>query len=167
MAITAANMEYRLSGGSANADVTKSLGGAMSSTAIASGVLGNLFTSISGALASDRYRCIYVRNGHASQTLKNAKIFVQSGTTSDDTGIAIGLDGTAGDNGTPTAIPDVSTAPAGVTFSSPSKYETGLSLGNLAFGHRFPVWVRYHVNAGAAAINPDICTLRVKGDSPD
>lgn len=167
MAITAANMEYRLSGGSANTVVGDSLGGAMSSEAIVSGVLGNLFSSISGTNASNRYRCIYVRNGHASQTLKNAKIHIQSNTPSDDTNVAIGLDDSAGDNGSPTAIADESTAPAGVTFSSPNQYPAGLSLGNLAAGHRFPVWIRWHVNAGAAAVSPDSCTLRVHGDSPD
>lgn len=48
MAITATDIQFRLSGGSGNTDVNASLGGAKSSTQITSASLHNLFDQVSG-----------------------------------------------------------------------------------------------------------------------
>jgi hypothetical protein len=48
VAITASDLQTRLSGGGANADPNASLGGVMSSTAWAGGVLHDLFDVVTG-----------------------------------------------------------------------------------------------------------------------
>ena len=69
MPVADSDITFRLSGGAGNADQNASLGGIISSTAWAGGTLHDLFDAVSGDenLASRiEYRCIYVRNGHAT-----------------------------------------------------------------------------------------------------
>jgi len=72
--------------------------------------------------------------------------------------------GAAGLNGTETAVSSETSAPAGVSFSTPSALASGLSLGDLPAGQHFAVWVRRTVTTGAAATS-DSFTLRVQGDT--
>ena len=51
-----------------------------------------------------------------------------------------------------------------LSFSAPTTYAGGLSIGDLAAGAHKAVWVRRTVNAGAAAY-ADSFTLRVQGDT--
>lgn len=175
MAIAAADIDFFLSGGAANADVNASLGGAISSVQIVDATLHNLFDQVSSAeaLAGDtEYRCIYVKNnvgGSPSQTLQSAKVWIQTNTPSADTTIAIGL-GSQGVNGQAPAIANESTAPPtgspdGVTFSTPTDEGTSLSIGDLAQGAYQAIWIRRTINSAAAAYNGDGATLRVKGDT--
>ena len=53
--------------------------------------------------------------------------------------------------------------PTGVSFSAPTTFAGGLTIGDLAAGAHKAVWVRRTVNAGAAAY-ADSFTLRVQGD---
>lgn len=161
MAIISTDIQYRLSGGSSNSDPAASLGGVKSSTAAS-----NYFDDVSSAEASagdTEYRCIYVHNNHGTLSLIGAKVFIQTNTPSSDTDVAIGL-GSSAINGTEQTVADESTAPTGVSFSAPTTYAAGLSIGDLAAGAHKAVWVRRTVNAGAAAY-PDSFTLRVQGDT--
>jgi hypothetical protein len=167
MAIVASDIQFRLSGGAANSDPNAALGGALSSTAVVDATLQNLFDQVSGAesAAGDiEYRCIYVRNNHGTLTLQNAKVFISTNTPATDTTIDIALGG-EGDNGTAEVVANENTAPVGETFSAPSTYAAGLSLGNLAAGHSYPVWVRWTITAGAAANASDSAILTVQGDT--
>lgn len=167
MPIVAGDIEYRLSGGAANSDVNASIGGAMSSVEVVTASLHNLFDAVSAAEASagdTEYRCIYVKNNHGSLTLTAAKIWVQTNTPSGDTAIAIALGG-EGNGGTAETPANENTAPAGETFSAPTDYSGGLSLGNLAAGEFYPVWIRRTVTASAAAYSADSTVLRVQGET--
>ena len=161
MAIVSTDIKYRLSGGLANTDPAASLGGVKSSTDAS-----NYFDDVSSAEASagdTEYRCVYVHNNHGSLTLIGAKVWIQANTPSGDTDVSIGL-GTSAVNGTEQTVADESTAPSGVSFSQPTTFAGGLSIGDIPAGQHKAVWVRRVVNSGAAAY-ADSFTLRVQGDT--
>lgn len=142
------------------------IGGAISASDVSTALHG-LFDVVSGSesLAGDvEYRCVYVKNNHATLTLYGAVVFISANTPSGDTTCDIGL-GAAAINGTETEVANESTAPAGVAFSAPASYATGLAIGDLAPGAYKAVWIRRTVTAGAAAYNADSVTLAVQGDT--
>lgn len=168
MAIATSEIKQYLSGGASNTLPSASIGGARSSTEISATALFNLWDRVNSAeaLAGDtEYRCFYVRNESSTDTLLSAGIYISSNTSSNDTTIEIGL-GTAGKNGTEQTVANESSAPSGVTFSAASSQGAGLSLGDLAPGDYYPVWVKRIVSPTASATTSDLYTLRVFGDSP-
>lgn len=90
------------------------------------------------------YRCIYLKNNHATDSFFGVAIYVDQQPTADDS-FEIGLD-PAGINGTATTIVDESTAPAGVTFSSPTS-GSPLNIGTLAAQDIVAVWIKRLVPA--------------------
>lgn len=166
MPITATDIQFRLSGGAANADGGASLGGVKSSNQVSSS-LHAFFDRVTGAesAAGDvEYRCLYVHNNHATLTLYAATAWMPTNTPATGTTIDIGV-GTAAVNGIEQTVVDESSAPTGVSFSAPSTYGTGLLLGDIPAGQHKAVWLRRTVTAGAAAYNSDGATLSVQGDS--
>lgn len=166
MPITSSDIVLRLSGGGGNTSGDASLGGAISSTSAPS-TLNGLFDAVSGAEATSgdtEYRCVYVKNNNGSLTLVAPYIWVQTNTPSTDTTIAIGL-GTAAVDATEQTITDESTAPSGVSFSSPASYAAGLAITDLAAGSYKAIWIRRTVTAGASAYANDTFTLRVQGET--
>lgn len=160
MPIISSEIQYRLSGGAANASAAASIGGAKS----ANSAPAALFDDVSGAesAAGDtNYRCVYVHNNNATLPLQNAVLWIQANTTANR--IAVGA-GASAINATETAVANEATAPAGVTFTQPTTKGTGISLGTIPAGQHKAVWVRRTVTAGAAA-NNDTYTLRVEGDT--
>ena len=162
MPIVSTDIKYRLSGGASNTDPAAALGGAKSSTDAASTIFDDV--SSAEATAGDiEYCCIYVHNNHGSLTLQGAKIWIQTQTPSADTDVAIGL-GSSAVNGTEQTVANEGTAPTSVTFSAPSSFAGGLTIGDIPAGQHKAVWVRRTVNAGAAAAS-DSFALRVQGDT--
>lgn len=165
MPIIASEIQFRLSGGAANADANASLGGAISANAVSGTSLNNLFDDITGeenAASEAEYRCFYVRNGNATLTLQNAVIYV----TNQVAGGAlaeIGV-GTAALGGTEQTVANENTAPTGVTYSAPATRATGLALGNIGPSSHKAVWVR-RTAANSAAVNNDGFTWEVAGDT--
>lgn len=162
MAIVSTDIKYKLSGGASNSDPNLSLGGTKSSADVPSGIFDDV-SSAEASAGSVEYRCIYVHNNHGTLSLLGAKLWIQTNTPSGDTDIAVGL-GTSGLNGAETAVANETSAPAGVSFSTPSALASGLGLGDLPSGQHFAVWVRRTVTTGAAATS-DSFTLRVQGDT--
>src|SRR5215207_649976 len=127
MPIADADIQVRLTGGSGNSNKDLSLGGVMSSTAWAGGTLHDLFDVVSGdenAASENEYRCVFVRNNNGSLTWgPNIKAWL-SAVTAAGADIAIGLDpagvGNGATTGVPTTVANEDTAPAGVTFTSPT-----------------------------------------------
>lgn len=164
MPIVANDIQVRLSGGAANSVPNASLGGAISSTAIADATLHNLFREINEdetAAGITLYRCFYFRNNHGTLTWKNVKQWVQTNTPSADTTVAIAF-GSSGVNAVEQTIADETTAPTGVTFASPADKATGQTVGDVPATHHFPVWVRLTVGPGAAAFD-DSTVIRAGG----
>lgn len=170
MPIVASDIQYRLSGGTSNTDPNAALGGAISTAGgglITTDTLNNVWDNVSGAESSSgdtEYRAIFIKNNHGSLTLTGAKVWISSNTTSADDTIEIALAG-EGINNTIETIANESTAPAGETFSAPTSFGTGLSLGNLAAGQAHGVWIKRIVSAAAAAANANPYTLSVQGET--
>lgn len=165
MAVVAGDIKFYLSGGAANSDPNASLGGVQSSVEVTDATLENLFDNVSSADASageTNYRCIYVENTNATDSLTSAVTFFQA--VPSVTGIAMGLDA-AGLNGTATTIANEDSAPAGVSFTTPEVAGSGLDLTTLAAGDSYAIWVRRVVAAGASSNPLDSTTIRVQGDT--
>lgn len=162
MAIISTDIVYRLSGGAANSNQNASLGGAKSSTAASASIYDDV-TSAEASSGDTEYRCIYVHNNHGTLTYLGSKVWIQTNTPSADTDVAIGL-GTSAVNGTEQTVADENTAPSGVTFSAPTSFAGGLSIGDIPAGQHKAVWIRRTINAGAAVAS-DSFTLRVQGDT--
>ena len=171
MAITSSNIKFYLSGGTSNSNVNASIGGAISSTEVTDDSLHNLFDKTLGteSTAGDiEYRCIYVKNTHASLELELAKIWISTNTSSPANVIAIALDG-AGKGGVAETETDENVAPTGETFSQPTAYSGGLSLDGggtgLGYGVSYPIWIRRTIAAGATAVDNVTFVLSVQGDT--
>lgn len=155
----------------AQADPNACLGDQVSTTAWAGGSANDLFDDVSGAenAASDvEYRCIFVHNSNAANILENAVVYL-SAETAGGTAIAVGADTTAASAvGAATQqaliIANENTAPAGVSFSSPTTAGTGVSLGNIGVGQVKAFWIR-RTAANTAALSNDGVTIAVTGDT--
>jgi|SRR5688572_1888428 len=171
MAIVSSDLVYRLSGGAGNTDPAAALGGAMSTAGggvITSATLNNLFDNVTGDEASagdTEYRCIYVRNEHATLTLTLAKLWISVVDPHAGATFAIAL----ADEGVSAAaetIANESTAPSGPSFSSPTTKGAGLSIPDLAPNAYMGIWVRRVIGAATAATASTGPTLRLEGDTP-
>lgn len=168
-------LKYSVSAAAGNTTASAastSLGDQISTTAIADATLNALFDDISGAenaASTVDYRCIFVHNSNASNSLQNAVVWL-SAEVAGGAGIAIAIDNiTASAIGSASAqaavIGNETTAPSGVgAFSSPTTFGTGLSLGTIPVGQCRAIWVR-RTAANSAALNADGVTLTVQGDT--
>lgn len=168
MPIASGDIQYRLSGGAANADPNASLGGAKSSTQVTDNADNNLFDDVTGAehTAGDvEYRAIYVHNAHATLTLTSAVAWIQSDTSGADSDISLAV-GTAAINGTEQTVANESTAPTGVSWSDAAvSRATGLALGDIPAGQHKAVWIRRTISAGATPQAADTCIVQAGGDT--
>ena len=117
MAIITGDFITRLSGGASNSVGNAALGGAKSSNAISSTV-DELFDAVSAAQAAAglvEYRCVYLHNANATDSMIDAVVFVAANTPLAGTTLDIGV-GTSAVNGTEQTIANEATAPSGVTF---------------------------------------------------
>lgn len=167
MVIVDTDIKYFYSG---DGTATGSLGGAITANEVTDGNLHNIFDKVLGAesLPGDiEYRCIYVQNKHATITLELAKLYFSSNTPDPANVIDIGLD-LAGKNGTADTIVDENTAPSpAVSFSQPTTYGTGLSLGDLAPDDYFAIWFRRTISPSQPAKDAVSFTVEVDGDSSE
>lgn len=178
MAITSSDIKFRKSvvtgsagNSTAGGSAGSGLGKYMSTTDIVDATLNNCFPDVTGdenAASNDDYQCVFIYNSHGTLTWQNVKVWL-SAEVSGGVGCAIGIDTTAASaNNASSAqalqIADKDTAPAGVSFSSPTSKATGLSLGNLAAGECRAVWVR-RLAANSAALNNDGVSVRAEGDT--
>ena len=167
MPITTSDIQIRLTGGSGNTDPNLSLGGAVSSTALVDNTTHNLFDEVSGSesLAGDiEYRVLAVRNGHASLTMKSTKVYISQDSTNANSELDIALDGN-GLNTNPETLTNESTAPSGESFTHPTDYSGGLSMGNIPSTQFYGLHLRRTITAGAGASTPDEARFKVDCDT--
>lgn len=160
MSIITADFSRRLSGGAANSDGNLSIGGAKSANAMSAST-DALFDAVSAAQAAAgliEYRCIYLHNANATDTMTAARVWINANTPLAGTTLDIGV-GAAAVNATETAIANEATAPASVTFSAPSTAGTGLALGTIPPGQHRALWLRRTVTAGSGASASDTWEL--------
>lgn len=174
MAITSADIKYRLSVSAAAGDTTAgtpatSLGDQVSTTEITAASIGNIFDDVSGAEATAgdiEYRCIFVLNNHATLTLQSATVAVTSQTAGGGS-VDIALDNIAvsakGSGSAQAAtVANESTSPG----SNAGSFGAGpLTIGDIGPGQVKGIWMRRTVNAGASAVNPDGVIITVTGDT--
>lgn len=165
MAIVASDIKFYLSGGAANTDPNASLGGALSATEIVDDTLHNLFDKVLGdeSDAGDtEYRAFFVKNDHATLTLESAVVWIKTNTPADDS-VQIGVEAS---KGTPKQlVGSESTAPTGPTFSTATSKVNGLSLGDLAAGDVYLIWVKRIVPPDTPAYDDNSFEIQVEGDS--
>ena len=156
----------RLSGGSGNTDPNAALGGVISSTAVTDNTINNVWDNVSGdeTSAGDvEYRCVYIRNSHATLTAYSTKIWIDTNTTSASTTIDIGL-GSSAVNGTEQTVANESSAPSAVSFTEPG-VGTELSIGDIPATQHKAVWIRRTVTAAGSATDDDTYILKVSCDT--
>lgn len=105
--------------------------------------------AVEAFLGVTNYRCYYVRNRDATDTLFGLKVFIGAQPAPGSDTLDVGLD-PAGINGGAAVIVDELTAPAGVSFSQPSTYASGLLIGDLTPGDNAAIWIRRTVPPGSA-----------------
>jgi hypothetical protein len=155
----------------AQGNVNNSLGKYISTTEITDNTLNNLFDDISGAenaASTVDYRCLFIHNSHASITALTCLLWIQS-EVSGGASIAIGLDTNGAvpigqSSAQAVTIANETTAPSGVTFSTPTSSGTGLSIGSLQPGYCIGVWIR-RTAANTSAVNNDGATLGFQCDT--
>ena len=142
-----------------------SLGGAISISVVPTG-LNLYYNDVAYQEATDgstAYRCFYVKNTNATDTLGATVIYIEVRTNNPSTSCELGL-GSSGLNGDEQSITGENIAPVGVTFFSTSQ-PTPLSIGDLAAGEYYPVWIKRVVNSEASGVSVDSVTLAVDGDA--
>ncbi len=170
MAIAASDIKLRISGANASAtDPNGSYGGAMSTVSggiIVTNVLNNDMDDITSAEASSGitiYHNYYYKNEHGSLTYISPKFYIDTQTNSGDTSVAMALVAEAKNVAT-TRLANETTAPSGITFSTPANYAGGIAIGSLDSGDYRGIWVKYIVGSSASAVL-DSYTLGIQGDS--
>ena len=169
MPIVASDISLRKSGGATNTDPNLALGGAMSTVAggiIANDVLNNLMDDISSGEATTGitiYRGLYWDNEHATLQYTTPFMWIDSQTSSGDTSLEMAIADEAKNVAIET-IANETTAPVGPTFSAPASKGAGIAVGSLNAGDNRGFWLKYIVNAAAAAAL-DTMTVAIEGDS--
>jgi hypothetical protein len=158
-------------GDSTAGTVAGSLGKYASTTAWAGGSLNDLFDNISGAenaASTVDYRGIAVLNNNAANTYESPAAYI-SAETAGGASVALGADTTAASaKGSASAqlltIATETTAPAGVTFTAPTTFGTGVALSNIPVANVKGLWIR-RTAANSAALSADGFTLAIQGDT--
>ena len=170
MAIAASDIKLRISGASASAtDPNGSYGGAMSTVSggiITTNVLNNDMDDITSAEASTGitiYHNYYYKNEHATLTYISPKFYIDTQTNSGDTSVEMALVAEAKNVAT-TRLTNETTAPSGITFTTPANYAGGIAIGSLDAADYRGIWVKYIVGSSASAVL-DAYTLGIQGDS--
>ena len=116
-----------------------------------------MFGNATGAeriAGEDYYRCMYVKNTHAVDTMDDFNFWLDTDSPPVDTTVKWGFD-IAGINGTAQTIADVFTAPTDVLWRTAGNEPTGANIGKLESGEYFPVWIWWHVEADAISRTDD------------
>lgn len=162
MPVATSEITRRLSGGASNATPATSLGGVKSSVAMGASLFDEV-TAAESAAGRTEYRCVYVHNASAADTLKAAVAWLSGNTASTSTTLDIGL-GTSTLGATEQTVASETNAPAGVTFVAAASKAAGITLGDLGPGVSRAIWLRRTVTAGAAA-SSDTAVLSVEGEA--
>lgn len=176
-AIVASDIQYRFTttsgsaGDSTAGAAATSLGKYASSTQWTGGTLHDLFDAISGAenaASQVDYRGLAVLNNNGANAAQSPSLYLAS-EVSGGASIAIGVDTTATSaKGSASAqmltIANDTTAPAGVSFSSPTTDGGGLALSDIAVAAVKGIWLR-RTAANTSALSADGVTLGLGVDT--
>ena len=176
MAVAASDLKWKLSintgagNSTAQTNLADSTGGFMASTEFNDSSLHNLFDAVTGeenAASTVEYRCIFIHNSNAADSLTNAVVWLPS-VYAGGADLAIAKDGTgavAYNSASAQAEREANTttAPTGETFSAPSSKASGISIGTLGANQCVAIWLR-RTATDSAALSPDGGSIRIEGD---
>lgn len=142
---------------------TNKLGGAITATPWQDGVKHDLYDKFTPAETTSGgvfYRAVFLQNKNSTLTMEALAIFIDSITPSPDTEVKIGLAPEA-KNSPIEVIANETTAPTGVTFSTPTTVLAGLNPAaiDLLPDDYIGVWIELTVDVGAGSKANDGFTL--------
>ncbi len=144
---------------------TNNLGGAITATQVSLATPNNLFTTVSRSAqvsGEDYYACVFLKNDHSTEKMKNFKFWLNTKSLPNDTEIKWGWE--PGDPDVAQIIPDKYTAPTGITWRGvEAEPTTSSEIGN---GGKVAIWLWYHVNANAESRLDDNEIFKFKFDIP-
>jgi hypothetical protein len=144
----AASIVYRLSGGAGNSNPAASLGGVMSTTAVAANALFDTVSAAEALSGDTEYRCFFILND-GDKALTNVRLWISDQA---DVGVlALALDGN-GVDADAEVEGDEGTAPTGESFTSPTTIGAAIAVPDLAVGARHAVWARRTIAAATAGV---------------
>jgi hypothetical protein len=141
-----------------------SLGGAISLQVVPTG-LNFFYNDVDydeATAGSTAYRCFYVKNTHATDTLSATVIYIEVRTNNPSTSCELSL-GSSGLNGDEQSITGENIAPVGMNWFSTSQ-PTPIAIGDLLAGEYYPMWIKRIVNTEATGSSVDSVVLAVDGD---
>jgi Calcineurin-like phosphoesterase/Iron/zinc purple acid phosphatase-like protein C len=144
---------------------TGQLGGAITGTQIISGTPNNLFGNVpinELVTGKDYYKCVYLKNTHATENMDNFKLWLSDKSFPHDTEIKWGYDPSA----VAQTIPNVYTSPTGITWKSLQAEPSQPDMQNLTPAETSAIWIWYHVNANAVSRLDDSELFSFKFDIP-
>lgn len=162
MTISANQLLFFLSGGQNNTNPNLSLGGSISS-ALVSGTINNLFSNISSEEASSGrtdYRCVYLKNSSATDSIYDAGAYVSSQSSGGSTA-TIGLSATPINTVAPLLAVET-IVPSGVSFQD-SSVDNRINIGTMGPLSFVPVWIRRVTMPGTSFKEYDNFVLKFVG----
>ena len=109
------------------------------------------------------YRCIYLRNTNQTRKLLGTKIWIETGTASPDTAIAMSI-GSSGINGTEPTVPNEGDDPPMNFFEVPYQTPDEPNIGDLYPGDHIGLWIRWRIQTGTTTIGDDFGVIRIDGE---
>lgn len=153
-------------GGGPGTARTANLGGAIGTTEIVDATYQNFTPDVTRQMLGTvgttgtwhLYFPFYLKNKNATTQVTAVQVWVEVNISDPNLGIQLGKD-PAGLNGTATTIANQTTAPTNVVFDDPYQYTFGYligttywSIGTMAAGNTFPMWVHLYGKKGLASI---------------
>lgn len=125
----------------------------------------NLFNSVGSGEAQagkTSYRALIVRN-ESAYTMYGAVVWISSNTPFAFDEVSIGLEAVS--SGGVQTVADEQTSPAGITFSLAATEGAALSIGNLAAGGMYGIWIKRVVQPTTARYADNGFTLALRADT--
>lgn len=132
------------------------------------GTKNNIYDNVSSAEASPgdtEYRCKAYKNEHATETAFGAKVHISAETPGADSWDIAVQAPSSQPSGNADTIANESTAPTTPTFSHPITVGTALSIGDLAPGQIYFVWMKRIVPASTASYGNNFCHTTLTFDA--
>jgi len=173
----AADLNFRLTGGSSNSDPDSSIGGVMSSVNVSSSPMNNLFDDITAAEAAqsvgyEDYRAIDIYNS-GDATAESVSIWVSSPTVSEDSHLEIGYDTSSKDGSNSGATSHTASwngevlssvlEPTSPSISFSTRYSgSELALPDIPTSEAIRVWIKRVIDSGAGNLANDLASIKIK-----
>lgn len=184
MVVASSDIKFYLTGassdGGAQTDPAASLGGYRSSTECVATVNG-FFDAVSGAEAAagdTEYRCFCIKNGHATDSLYSAVVWISTdtGNAEDNISFAVEVPTTSDTAGTAQTIAGEGNAPTVNSgnvsnWSDATSKATGVAINinahdaNLDAGEILFVWLKRVISAGASSVASESVSISIGGDT--